>query len=195
MKVVFVGDSAVGKTSIILKILRNTTDKLRPTINFDKYDVTVKSSSGQEVKLCLWDTAGQETYQALAPIHARDSKAQILVFSVTEDVTFANLPNWREILEEANSLNCVFIVGNKTDLPAEDRKVTFDEAMEYASQINAKYVEVSAKTGYGINELFEQVATELLKINEDNKVTQEETVDINQKDEEEDKGNKKSDCC
>lgn len=198
MKVVLVGDSAVGKTTIVKAISRNSTKTTQPTINFAKSDVVIKASTGEDVTLCLWDTAGQETYQALAPLHARDSKVQILVFDVNEEITFTNLPRWYEILEESNSLDCVFIVGNKIDLPSENRQVNLNEASDYAAQIDAKYNEVSALTGSGIDELFQQIADQLVEKNEGTVDTNsvEVTKDKNNKGKEKEKGKgKKSNKC
>lgn len=200
MKVVLIGDSAVGKTTIVKAISRNSTKNTEPTINFAKSDVVIKASTGEDVTLCLWDTAGQETYQALAPLHARDSKVQILVFDVNDELTFTNLPRWYEILEEANSLDCIFIVGNKIDLPSENRQVNIDEASDYAAKINAKYNEVSALTGNGIDELFQQIADQLVEKNEDtadsNSDTKsvEVTKDKNKKDKGKEKGKKSNKC-
>lgn len=188
MKVVLVGDSAVGKTSIINAINNKKLEITKPTINFAKSDLTVKASSGEEVTLCIWDTAGQEIYQSLAPMHVHNSKAQILVFDVNYELSFTNLQRWLEILEESNSLNCIFIVGNKIDLPSDERQVSTDVAFDYATKINAKYVEVSAKTGDGIEELFEQIADQLIK--KDPQPADTQTVEVDQQ-----KDEKKNYCC
>lgn len=192
MKVVLIGDSAVGKTSIVNAITNTNSIDPTPTINFAKSDVNIKIENGEEVTLCLWDTAGQETYQALAPIHARESKAQILVFDVNDNRSFLNLPIWYEILEESSSLNCIFVVGNKIDKPEQERKVSFDDGMNYATKINATYVEVSAKTRSGINELFEQVATQIVDTNDEiHSVEEREAVQVH----EDEKKEKQKSCC
>ncbi|KAK8885534.1 hypothetical protein M9Y10_040983 [Tritrichomonas musculus] len=174
MKVVLVGDTSVGKTCIINSIMGNSFSDHKPTIGANKFDKTIKIDS-DEVKISIWDTAGQETYQSLAPIYSRESKAQLLVYAVDNELSFSNLPSWYECI--GDSINCVFVVGNKID-KEDDRKISFDDGMSYAQSINATFCEVSAKDGTGIIELFNQVAQNIL---ETNKGTKEDTEEDNKK--------------
>ncbi|OHT01272.1 Ras-related protein Rab-6B [Tritrichomonas foetus] len=199
-KVVFVGDQAVGKTSIIKSILNQDYGNYEPTVGPEQSNITISVNSSK-VELCLWDTAGQEVYQSLAPIYARNSEAAIMVFSVIDPTSFQNLSAWRDLLLNSSTLDSqnIYIVGNKTDLrdSSEDGDcVTTEEGLQYADELNSKYFEVSAKTGSNISELFQTIAGDIASEGKkDTHMAKKDTVvDITERNVEE-KNNKKKECC
>ena len=117
------------------------------------------------VRLQLWDTAGQERFRSLIPNYIRDSSVAIIVFDVTNKQTFVNVDKWIEdVRAERGSDALVIIVGNKVD-KVEERSVTFEEGSKKARELDAEYIESSAKTGDNIKQLFTTVARALPQAN------------------------------
>jgi small GTP-binding protein len=155
-KVVFVGDSGVGKTAIIQAGLHNDFGGTSPTIAAGEFRLDVKLS-GSVVKLLVWDTAGQDTYAALIPHYVRQARGCILTFSLVDELSLESIPQWARLVSEYESIPHLFVVGNKLDL-ADRRQVSEDRGQEIANSISADYFETSAKTGSGIESLFTEVA-------------------------------------
>jgi small GTP-binding protein len=158
VKAVFVGDSGSGKTSIIQAQKDGTfRDKFSPTVA-GSYVPLILPWSGSQVKFAIWDTAGQEVYQSIAPMYFHDAKCAIVVFDLTERASFDHVNDWISRVEDAAHGAAIILCGNKRD-QEDQRKTTFSEATERAQDLNASYIEVSAKTRSGLDELFELVAT------------------------------------
>lgn len=162
-KVVFLGDQSVGKTSIIMSNSQNYSATQKPTSVLDHSNCTVNTDLGS-VELNIWDTAGQEVYQALATNYIRDSNAAVIVFAKDDHLSFESLNSWYEIvIDILGENNNIFIVGNKIDLP--DLMVKYEEAFDYAQKNNLQYFEVSAKTGANIDYLFNAIALSIQQAN------------------------------
>ena len=166
-RIILIGDSNVGKTSIIKKLLYNYFDyNEMNTIGaiFDKY---TKSVNGVLTNLQIWDTAGQEKYRSLAPIYFQNSSGAILVFDVTNRGSFESLSYWINAFRSVSPDNSViFIVGNKIDLN-ENREISTDEALNWSNINNCEYIEVSALNGTGIIDLFNDLIQLLNSIKEE----------------------------
>jgi small GTP-binding protein len=151
-KVVFLGESTVGKTSIVSAYADEGFNEVHsPTIGacFSLHEVRV----GQEtIKLKVWDTAGQERYRALTPMYYRDAQVAILVYAVDVSETMTKLTSWIDKLQsDTTTMPIMIIVGNKTDLA---REVEYATAEQFALEVNATYCECSAREDTGIKELF-----------------------------------------
>ena len=155
-KIVFVGDTAVGKTSIIMRYQHNVfmTDS-QSTVGAAFVSKTVKTNYG-EASLHVWDTAGQERYRSLVPMYSKGATSALIVFDVSEPESFSSVPQWVEQVSKDIPSDCqLFIVGNKIDLnPSYDKS----EAQAYANSNRLRLFFVSAKTGEGIENLFDEVA-------------------------------------
>jgi Ras-related protein Rab-21 len=162
--IVVLGESRVGKTSIMLRYCKNvfddgqisTTDasNLEKNIKVDDYNV----------KLFIWDTAGQEEYHALNQVYYRDAVAAILVYDVTDRDSFDKVQTWVEELRLYLPKDTpIAIAGNKYDLP--NRQIEIDEVENYAKEINGAHFDTSAKTGKGIEELFTAITKAVLRKN------------------------------
>lgn len=118
-KVIIVGDSSVGKTHIINQYVNGLipTD-VRATLGIDFLTKIVKDpSTGQQAKLCIYDTAGEEKYRAVTAGHYRNVKGCFIVYDVTSMDSFRNLDKWLKDARELTSENCVLmILGNKSDI-------------------------------------------------------------------------------
>ena len=170
-KVVFVGDQAVGKSSLIAKYVYDTFDQgSSPTIGVD---FMVKSiySGGQTYKIHFWDTAGQERFKSLIPSYIKDCHIAILVYDITNKESFQNVVTWHENIKQQRGEDIILgLIGNKLDL--EGRQVSTKEGFEKASQIGAMFQECSAKTGENIKEFFKLVLGTLIDAAEANNTSQ-----------------------
>jgi small GTP-binding protein len=159
MKVVLVGDTQVGKTCIVANLVGNTFKTSSPATIGAAFQTHVMSTPQGPITMQIWDTAGQEKYRALAPMYYRSADIALVVYDVTQLDSFEAMEQWcNELTEKAPPDLQMVIVGNKIDL-VEDRVVQTDAADQWATDHNAKaYMEVSAKTGQGIMQLFGKVA-------------------------------------
>ncbi len=163
---VLIGESAVGKTSIIKRF---TSDKFE----IDSLSSLSAQISSKEIEinsqiynLDIWDTAGQEKYRALVKIFYKNTKAIIFVYDITNYRSFEELKKyWIPQTKEVSDENIVFaLVGNKSDL-YEKEEVNENEAREFAKQINAIFFLTSALNKNGINDLFNQLAQKIVDPN------------------------------
>ena len=157
-KVVLVGESGVGKTSIITQYIDQTFQKdLQSTTGGTFSTKSVECDGGKILKFEIWDTAGQEKYRSLTTMFYKDANAAILVYDVTRLESFEEIKNyWAKQIKESAPENIILVVaGNKADL-IEKEVVDEGEARNFANELNAIYVSTSAKNSDGINELFEK---------------------------------------
>ncbi|CAD8050614.1 unnamed protein product [Paramecium sonneborni] len=162
-KFIIVGDTSVGKSCLLLQFtdsrFRNEHD---PTIGVEFGARNLKINDKQ-IKLQVWDTAGQESFKSITRSYYRGSIGGILVFDVTSRKSFENLQKWnQEIQGYACDKIEMVIVGNKIDLD-ERREVKTEEAKNYAQKQGFTYFETSAKTGENVDNVFETMANQVLK--------------------------------
>ncbi len=161
LKCITLGQSSVGKTSLIARFIYDAYDRhYRATLGID-FLTKMVSVHGQTVKLALWDTAGQERFRSLIPSYIRNSAGAIIVYDVTNRESFVDVMRWVEDVRQERGKDSgivFFLVANKIDLEKE-RVVTSDEGEARAREIGASYIEVSAKTGVNVKALFRKVST------------------------------------
>ena len=163
LRVVVVGDSEVGKTSLIQKYTRGSFDVHQKNTIGAVFHTQERDVNGKTVVMQIWDTAGQEKYRSLGPIYYRDARAGIAVFDVTSSESLPALERWIADFRKHTEDPALFIVGNKCDL-VEDRIVTENDACDFAKQNDADIFFTSAKTGDGVKELFEAVFEKLISM-------------------------------
>lgn len=172
-KVILLGDVSVGKTSIFERYINNNKDKqFEPTISTN-CDVKVLSLDANTcVKMSIYDTAGQEVYRATTKSYVIGSNGIIIVFSIVEPKSFQVLKEWVKIVEDIIDIKkcTVFIVGNKLDRENE-RVISYEEGEAFAKENNFMYMEISAKEGTNVDNLFEKLALDMVnKSNEEGEV-------------------------
>ncbi|XP_043923289.1 ras-related protein Rab-31 [Protopterus annectens] len=161
LKVCLLGDTAVGKSSIVCRFVQDHFDhNMSPTIGASFMTKTVPH--GNELhKFLIWDTAGQERFHSLAPMYYRGSAAAVIVYDITKLESFHTLKKWVKELKEHGPENIVVaIAGNKCDL-SDLREVPVKDAKEYADSISAIFVETSAKNSINIEELFTGISQQI----------------------------------
>lgn len=161
VKVVLLGDTGVGKSSLVLRFI---TNEFKPY-----YESTIGASfmsklimvDGSPMKFQIWDTAGQEKYHSLAPMYYKGAAAAIVVYDITNESTFKTLQDWVAELKSKGPENIVIAVaGNKSDL-ADQRQVDTPSAEAYAASIGASFLETSAKTKANVDEIFLNISKSL----------------------------------
>ena len=163
IKALLIGDSNVGKTTIIGKYLdKNFSEKTLNTVGLDLKYVKLNIND-MKIKLQLWDTAGQERFRSMTTSYYRAVNVIIIVFDVTSQNSFDHIKEWMNNIKQFAKLGVMkVIVGNKIDLN-DERIVTYNEGKNFAESFNIKYFETSAVTREGIVELFETICKDYSK--------------------------------
>ncbi|KAJ2674781.1 GTP-binding protein of the rab/ypt [Coemansia spiralis] len=159
-KFVLLGESAVGKSSIVTRFARNEFNQYNEsTIGAAFVTKEVSLDEANVAVLRLWDTAGQERYKSLAPMYYRNAEGAVVVYDITQEDSFRKAQSWINELQRQNDFKTVIaLVGNKLDLAQSKRTVSKEEGSRYAAEVNALFFETSAQTGEGVQELFVQLA-------------------------------------
>jgi small GTP-binding protein len=158
-KIVLLGDSGVGKTSIVQYFERQTFESTNEsTVGASFMSREMRTSYGR-INLHIWDTAGQERYRSLVPTYARGACAALVVFDLSAADTFQSIDRWIHEFKDIGCDGCFsYLVGNKADLTA---TVSDTEASNWASDASVTFFAVSAKTGAGIQDMFQAIAEEI----------------------------------
>lgn len=179
-KIILIGASGVGKTTISNWALTGSfNDNFMPTVggNYISKEIKIESTT---IKLQIWDTAGDEKYRSLIPMFYRDAKGAVLVYSICEKKTFQDISYFVQSLNDRAPDIFKVLVGNKSDME-DSRQVSIEEGSQYADEIQAKFIETSARSGDCINNLLQTIAEELYKkyrLEESSKDSANKTVDI-----------------
>jgi small GTP-binding protein len=148
-----IGDSETGKSSFLIRYVRNNfSDIFLTTIGLDK-EIKIYQHMDKKYRLILWDTAGQERFKSLPKKYFQNADGILLLYDVSKKDTFEHVKNWIEDikfnLNEERKTN-IYLIGNKLDL---ERNVTREEGLEMARELGIKYFECSNKLNININEI------------------------------------------
>jgi small GTP-binding protein len=147
VKTVIVGDSGVGKTSILFRFVNEKFQTEVPSTLGVEFMSKVVDTQSRPLEMQLWDTAGQELFRSVTRGYYRGAVGAFVVFDLTKRESFANLPQWITDLQSTARRDVVIVLlGNKADL-VDAKDVTNFEAEEFAKRNNVAYFETSAKTG------------------------------------------------
>eukprot|EP01083_Nonionella_stella_P273219 926752_1 len=163
-KLLTIGDSGVGKTSLILRFCDDSyTDNFITTVGVDFRFKTV-DINGKLVKLQVWDTAGQERFRTITTAYYKGAHGIMLVYDITDKKTFTQITTtWIEtVRQNAKEKGEMILVGNKCDMN-DQRQVSQQEGSHFASVNNMPFFEASAKSGYNTDEAFIAIANNLMQ--------------------------------
>ena len=160
-KLLIIGDSGVGKSSLLMQFSDNLLSDTTTSTGVDFKNCTV-DVEGAKVNLQIWDTAGQERFRTLTSMYYRGTHGVIFVYDVTDADTFKSIRKWlNEIDQNCDRVSRV-LVGNKVD-DREKKVVPLEEAQQFADQIGIPLYETSAKEGKNVEEVFHAIARLILK--------------------------------
>jgi len=157
-KVLLVGNSVVGKSSLILRYVDQIwNDVFVPTIGVD-FKVKSLEIENKSIKLQIWDTAGQERFRNVISSYFKGAHGILLIFDITSRDSFKELENWlAEVEKNASTQILKILIGNKCDLE-EEREISKDEGEAFAMRNGMQYIETSAKINTNVNEAFEALS-------------------------------------
>jgi small GTP-binding protein len=175
-KILTIGDTGVGKTSLLIRHQNNEfREETKNTIGIDFTQKTY-NIEGKRYDLAIWDTAGQERFRALTKAYYRDAQAVFIVFDITNIETLHNVDHWVEDLNDSFRKNeneskpIIILVGNKKDLPNE--KISQREINDVVEKHKiSMYISTSAKTGEHVDKIFETLLELLVKRTRSNSKT------------------------
>ena len=163
VKVTLIGGTAVGKTCIIRRYSDDIYVENPPSTSGGSYSEKCVTVNNKNIHLNLWDTAGQERFRALGKHFYKDAYIIILVYDITKKSTFQEIKDvwYPNVKQNGEKYSVLAVVGNKSDL-YEEEEVTENEAKEYAKEIGAIFMLVSAKNGDNVKNLFEDAIRKYL---------------------------------
>ena len=168
-KVLLLGNSDVGKSSLILRYVDQVwSDTFVPTIGVD-FKVKTLEIDNKQIKMQIWDTAGQVRFRNVISSYFRGSHGILLIYDITNRDSFKNLENWLIEIEKNASQNVLkILIGNKNDL-VNDREIQSEEGQAFANRNGMEFIETSAKMNTNVTEAFEALAKLMMKFNSENK--------------------------
>ena len=164
-KILLLGDTTVGKTCFLMKYTDKTFQDIHmATMGLDYRLKSMKLKNGKDIKLQMWDTAGQDRYRAITKNYYKGSHGILLLYDITNIQTFESVKQWvTQIREEATQNVIVYLVGNKSDME-EEREVQKEKGEQLAEELGFPFTESSAKNGINVNETFEDLAERIDKL-------------------------------
>ena len=158
LKIIILGSSTVGKSSIYLRYFNNKFNvNTMVTVGVD-FKTKYFKFDEKEIKINFVDTAGQEKYRAISQNYLKGTDGVIFVFDLTKKETFQLIADWMQFMKEHNKMNIGKILfGNKNDLISE-REISYEEGKKLANELECNYYEGSAKTGENVEILMQEIA-------------------------------------
>jgi Ras-related protein Rab-1A len=162
-KILIIGDSNVGKTSVLLRYVDDAFNpEFQTTIGVD-FKISTLEVSGKIVKLQLWDTAGQDRFRNIVASYYRGANGVFLMYDVTNSESFQSVSKWSEESQQYLQSNVPkLLVGNKSDLTSQ-REVSTEEGKALSQRLKTDFIETSAKTSANVKEAFFMMAKSMLE--------------------------------
>lgn len=160
-KYIIIGDTGVGKSCLLLQF---TDKRFQPVHDLTigvEFGARMINIDGKQIKLQIWDTAGQESFRSITRSYYRGAAGALLVYDITRRDTFNHLASWLEdARQHANPSMTIMLIGNKSDL-SHKREVSTEEGERFAKEHGLVFLETSAKTAHNVEEAFINTARKI----------------------------------
>ncbi|KAJ2160124.1 Ras- protein Rab-2A [Coemansia sp. RSA 552] len=160
-KYIIIGDTGVGKSCLLLQF---TDHRFLPSHDLTigvEFGARIVSVDKKNIKLQIWDTAGQESFRSITRSYYRGAVGALLVYDITRRDTFEHVATWLEdVRKHSNTETTIILIGNKCDLEAK-RSVSREEGQKFASDNDLYFIETSAKTANNVEQAFVQTAQDI----------------------------------
>ncbi|KAA0718550.1 Ras-related protein [Triplophysa tibetana] len=163
LQVIIIGSRGVGKTSLMERFTDDTfCEACKSTVGVD-FKIKTVELRGKKIRLQIWDTAGQERFNSITSAYYRSAKGIVLVYDITKQETFEDLPKWMKMIDKYASEDAeLLLVGNKLDCES-DRIISRQQAERFASRISGmRFCEASAKDNFNVDEIFLKLVDDIL---------------------------------
>eukprot|EP01120_Amphizonella_sp_Union-15-10_P005593 TRINITY_DN166_c0_g3_i4.p1 TRINITY_DN166_c0_g3~~TRINITY_DN166_c0_g3_i4.p1 ORF type:complete len:193 (+),score=30.24 TRINITY_DN166_c0_g3_i4:41-580(+) len=160
-KYIIIGDTGVGKSCLLLQFTDKRFQPIHDLTIGVEFGARMIALDNKQIKLQIWDTAGQESFRSITRSYYRGAAGALLVYDITRRDTFNNLTTWlQDTRQRANENMTIMLVGNKSDLE-DQRAVTLDEGEKFARENGLLFLETSAKTAANVEEIFNRIAGQI----------------------------------
>ncbi|XP_062375439.1 ras-related protein Rab-12 [Sardina pilchardus] len=163
LQIIIIGSRGVGKTSLMERFTDDTfCTACKSTVGVD-FKIKTVELRGKKIRLQIWDTAGQERFNSITSAYYRGAKGIVLVYDITKQETFEDLPKWMKMIDKYASEEAeLLLVGNKLDCET-DRAITRQQGERFASRISGmRFCESSAKDNFNVDEIFHKLVDDVL---------------------------------
>ncbi|ORC88450.1 ras-related rab-4 [Trypanosoma theileri] len=176
MKLIVVGDSGTGKSSLLHRFVEDTFSEDQAQTIGVEFGSKIVQLAGRKVKLQIWDTAGRERYKSVTRSYYRGAVGCLIVYDITQRSSYESVPQWlNDVRQLAGKDVVVMLIGNKSDL-SENRAIQHNEASLYALENGLLHFETSAATGEFVSEAFLKVAKTGLSVTTENTDMEEDST-------------------
>ena len=198
-QIITLGEGKVGKTSLIYRYIDNTfTLNYLSTIGIDSKVKKIKLKNGEDVKVKLFDTAGQERFKSITTNYIKKANGILLVYDITDETSFKKIEAWHQNLSsDSNNILPIVLIGNKSDL-VEERVVSTEDGEELAQKLKIEnhFFETSCQSGKNVHEAINDLVQQIYdKFGNNENQSFEIKNDKNKKDKKDKKGKKENSCC
>jgi small GTP-binding protein len=195
VKTIVVGDSACGKSSILVRFTQDLFSETGTTTMGVEFLHKIVSWNNQQIELQLWDTAGQERFRSVSRGYYRGSIGVFLIYDVTRTESFDHITSWFEDVRASADPNLVpVLIGNKSDL-AHAKRVPRELGAKLAAELNAGFFEVSAKTGENVEAALTSILEGVVKLIEEGKYDTQSRLNSFMFGKEDSRQERQSGCC
>jgi len=179
-KYIIIGPSGVGKSCLLLQFTDKRFHNEHDLTIGVEFGTRMMTIDGKQIKLQIWDTAGQESFRSITRSYYRGAHGALLVYDITRRETFIHLKGWlQEVREHSSKAMIIMLIGNKSDLEHK-RAVTYEEGKAFAEECNLVFLETSAKTAANVETAFLETAKSIYEKIKSGSVEFESTVPARQ---------------
>ena len=178
VNIMLLGNTEVGKTTFLQQYIKKTFKEVgMMTVGVDSETIDIIIDNKKKVKTKIWDTAGQEKYQAIFRAHYQKADGMILMYSVIERFSFDKIQDWINSIKESSREGItIFLISNKNDYPEKQKEVTSEEGKALAKQLSLPFYEITSKDYSQVAQVMNDIVKEVVNKDEDGLVRVEPLV-------------------